>query len=225
MFWFANFTVGASPSLSLLIDTGSADVYLNPGVYRPGSTAEDTGTPFSITFATTNSDGSGTETLTGEVWRDVVGISGDSTLTVPNQELGNTTSPSTPSFPHDGLVGFAFGSAFNGTPWFLNLCSEKKVDECRFGLAYRTDGTGEQYFGFVAPEYKDKLSVAPLDETIPGVGDSSWSIIMDVAIDNKVVANLTNQPSSRIAGPRSSMARLMQCAESSPRSTFRAMSR
>lgn len=47
----------------MLIDTGSTDVYLNPGVYDPSENSVDTGTNFTITFATTNPDGSGTETV------------------------------------------------------------------------------------------------------------------------------------------------------------------
>jgi cathepsin D len=47
----------------LLIDTGSTDVYLNPGLYTPSSTSQDLNKPFTITFETTNPDGSGTETV------------------------------------------------------------------------------------------------------------------------------------------------------------------
>jgi pepsin A len=47
----------------MLIDTGSTDVYLNPGVYKPSKNSVDTHTNFTITFATTNPDGSGTETV------------------------------------------------------------------------------------------------------------------------------------------------------------------
>jgi predicted aspartyl protease len=62
-FWFANFTVGSGKNLVLLIDSGSTDVYLNPGVYTPSSTSKDLHQNFTITFETTNPDGSGTETV------------------------------------------------------------------------------------------------------------------------------------------------------------------
>ncbi len=84
-FWFSHFTIGASKDLEILIDTGSADAILNPGVYEPSSGSVDTGKPFRISYATTNPDGSGTLTvsdiciakrnsiilnLTG-IWRDL----------------------------------------------------------------------------------------------------------------------------------------------------------
>jgi pepsin A len=62
-FWFANFTVGAKDDLVMLIDTGSTDVYLNPGVYVPSKSSTNLHDNFTITFATTNPDGSGTETV------------------------------------------------------------------------------------------------------------------------------------------------------------------
>lgn len=62
-FWFTNFTVGASKDLVLLIDTGSCDVYLNPGIYEPGKNSVNEHDDFTITFATTNPDGSGSETV------------------------------------------------------------------------------------------------------------------------------------------------------------------
>jgi cathepsin D len=66
-FWFANFTVGTKSDLSLLIDTGSTDVYLNPGDYSPSNYSIDLHENFTITFATTNPDGTGTETVSRPV--------------------------------------------------------------------------------------------------------------------------------------------------------------
>ena len=62
-FWFTNFTVGASNELVLLIDTGSCDVYLNPGFYEPSKNSVNEHNNFTITFATTNPDGSGSLTV------------------------------------------------------------------------------------------------------------------------------------------------------------------
>lgn len=59
-FWFSHFSVGGSPDLQILIDTGSSDTILNPGVYKKSSTGVDTGKTFRISYATTNPDGSGT---------------------------------------------------------------------------------------------------------------------------------------------------------------------
>ena len=52
-------------------------------------------------------------------------------------------------FPHDGLVGFAGadGAQLDATPFFENLCAQGVVADCRFGLAFGTDGTGEQILG------------------------------------------------------------------------------
>lgn len=49
--------------MEILIDTGSADAILNPGIYEPSSGSFDTGKPFRISYATTNPDGSGTLTV------------------------------------------------------------------------------------------------------------------------------------------------------------------
>jgi cathepsin D len=62
-FWFTNFTVGAAKELILLIDTGSCDVYLNPGFYEPSEHSINENDNFTITFATTNPDGSGSLTV------------------------------------------------------------------------------------------------------------------------------------------------------------------
>lgn len=59
-FWFSHFQIGGSPDLQILIDTGSSDTILNPGVYNASSTGVDTGKTFRISYATTNPDGSGT---------------------------------------------------------------------------------------------------------------------------------------------------------------------
>lgn len=58
-FWFANFSVGASKSLTFLLDTGSADLLLSPGSYNPGPNSQDLHRAVNLSFATTNSDGSG----------------------------------------------------------------------------------------------------------------------------------------------------------------------
>lgn len=56
------------------------------------------------------------------------------------------------------------------------------MDECRFGIAYKTDETGEQYFGYVAEErFEGELSVAPV---IPG---REWATWVDVAYNGEVI--------------------------------------
>jgi hypothetical protein len=91
---------------------------------------------------------------------------------------------SPPSFPYDGLVGFAglYQSAINSPSWFQNLCDGGLVSACRFGLAYKTDNTGVQYFGSVEQSRFDgALSVAPV------VPDTEWATWTDIALDGKVI--------------------------------------
>lgn len=70
-------------------------------------------------------------------------------LTVLNQTMGNTSTfayydvPPLPyANPGDGIVGFCFqgDSVFmpQPLPWFYNLCAQKIIDVCRFGLAFGT---------------------------------------------------------------------------------------
>lgn len=66
MFWFGLFDLGSSRNLSLLIDTGSQDLFLNPGhVYKPGPDAEALNSTFDYSFGTVEADGSGSETVSG----------------------------------------------------------------------------------------------------------------------------------------------------------------
>jgi pepsin A len=64
-FWFGDFTIGGSSNLSMLIDTGFADVIVNPGHYKAGNYSKSFNEAFSNSYWTTSSDGTGT----GTVWR------------------------------------------------------------------------------------------------------------------------------------------------------------
>ncbi|KAL9049016.1 MAG: hypothetical protein Q9162_007429 [Coniocarpon cinnabarinum] len=195
-FWFANFTVGASPSLSLLIDTGSADVYLNPAIYAPSPNSKNLRKPFSITFSTTNSDGSGTETVTGSLYADQVATSN---LSVPQQTLGASNPVSPEPFPHDGLIGFAgqSSSASNSVPWFTNLCQLGIVDACRFGLKFFINGTGNQFLGGVDPEWAASLTRVPISD--------QWIVAGDVTAGSSMVAQdatfITDSGTAVVYGP------------------------
>jgi pepsin A len=57
-FRFGSFDVGNSKNLTLLIDTGSSDVIVNPGLYKGGPHSVDTNSTFTNTYGTTESDGS-----------------------------------------------------------------------------------------------------------------------------------------------------------------------
>lgn len=58
-FWFGSFTVGASFNLTMLIDTGSTDVIVNSGLYKPSTSSLDIYQGFTSTYGTTASDGTG----------------------------------------------------------------------------------------------------------------------------------------------------------------------
>lgn len=64
-FWFADVTVGDSDTaLELLLDTGSADLVLNPCLYTGGPNAVNLQNTFDITYGTTgNSAGSSSQTV------------------------------------------------------------------------------------------------------------------------------------------------------------------
>lgn len=59
------------------------------------------------------------------------------------------------------------------------------MDCCRFGLAFKTDDTGVQYFGEVAQDqFAEPLSVAPLVDDADG--EELWELFGDVAVGGKV---------------------------------------
>jgi len=62
-FWFGEFTVGGSFNLSMMIDTGSADVIVNPGLYTPGAASKNLNQTFVGTYGTTSSNGTGNGTV------------------------------------------------------------------------------------------------------------------------------------------------------------------
>ncbi|KJK77307.1 hypothetical protein H634G_07046 [Metarhizium anisopliae BRIP 53293] len=136
-FWFSHFTVGASPDLEILIDTGSSDAILNPGVYKPSPGSVNANRRFRISYATTNPDGSGTLTASGNVYQDVI-----------TQLSANLT-----------------GSALHGSPFINSLCDQGALSTCRFGLALRPNKTGELYYGTLATDtFTEPLTTVPLTQ-------------------------------------------------------------
>ncbi|GFP58815.1 secreted aspartyl protease 1 [Trichoderma asperellum] len=210
-FWFSNFTIGGSPNLEILIDTGSSDAILNPGIYEPGPNSVNTNTPFSISYATTNPDGSGTLSASGNVYQDVI-TQHDANLTVSQQYLGVVTNPkSPPTFPHDGLIGYAGidSSALNETPFFQSLCDQGSLSSCRFGLALNADETGTLYYGTVATDQfsGDLVSVSISDE---------WIVTGDITVNGRAVRTgasiITDSGTTVIFGPTSQVKTLFQQA-------------
>lgn len=99
--------------------------------------------------------------------------------------LGVVATPlSPPTFPNDGLVGLAGlpSSSLNSTSWFEHLCDAGELQACRFGIAYQTDETGTQYFGYVDEDrFEGPLSVGPVQP------DNEWATFVDIAYNGKVI--------------------------------------
>lgn len=147
----------------------------------------------------------------GKVYKDVITQHG-ANLTVSQQYLGAVTSPlSPPTFPHDGLIGYAGidSSALQQTPFFHSLCDQGSLSSCRFGLALKADQTGTLYYGSVATESfsGSLISVPALDE---------WVINGDVTLNGVTVQRnatiATDSGTTVIFGPTSQVKTLFQQA-------------
>ena len=141
-FWFAHgFNIGDASNLTLLIDTGSSDLLLNKGAYKPSSSsrAYSKVPTFNVTYGSATTTGTGTETVLGDVFTDVVGLG---KFSMPNQVFGvvhNFSLARQVAFPGgDGIIGFSTtqDSYLLATPWFYNLCHAKAFSQCRFGMAF-----------------------------------------------------------------------------------------
>ncbi|KAJ5123149.1 acid protease [Penicillium atrosanguineum] len=178
LFWFGSFDVGSSKNLTLLVDTGSADVIVNPGLYKKGSRAIDINENFTITYATTKSDGSGSGTVTGQMYNDTVKFGSMEA----HQTVGSADG--TALIPADGIVGFAglAVSSFHGAaPFFHSLCQQGQVADCRFGITLWEDGKGTQVLGALDKSlFKGELTTA-------SVVIQEWALYADIALDNKII--------------------------------------
>ncbi|KAI9644565.1 hypothetical protein NHQ30_006586 [Ciborinia camelliae] len=209
-FWFANITIGASKDpVQVLIDTGSADLVLNPGLYKASSASIDLYKSFNVTYGTVTSDsssGSSSETITGSLYNDTVLFQ---SLTLPNQTIGiipsisNTTSTSI--YPHNGIVGLGDPSlsGSNSTPYFHNLCDQHLVSECRFGLALSTNGSGSLTLGALDTDLVSETSLTK----VPIIQE--WATFGDIAVNGKIVEKDAllefDSGSSGIIGPISAI--------------------
>ena len=171
-FWYGNFSIGASTNLSLLIDTGSDDVAVNPGLYIPSSASQNLGQSGALRYGTTEEDGCGSADIAYNTFADCVSQQG---LVAENQTFGDVYATPPPNngtitqFPHDGLVGFAGvtpnETQLGGRPFFQTLCDQGRVEECRFGLAFGTEGVGKQIFGGVNSSlFAGKLETAAVQK-------------------------------------------------------------
>ncbi|KAJ5757802.1 acid protease [Penicillium nucicola] len=177
-FWFGSFDVGRTKNLTLLIDTGSADVILNSGLYKKGPHAVDTNQTFENHYGSTNSDGSGTGVVTGRLYNDTVkfgSLSARQTIGVADPQADGSNL-----IPADGIIGFAGEevSAFHGaTPFFQSLCNQRKVPECRFGITLGCN-RGTQVLGRLDKSlFQGELTTTSIVQ--------EWVIFADLAFNGK----------------------------------------
>lgn len=218
-FWYGTFSIGSSTNLSLLIDTASSDVAINPGLYKPSSHSENLHQTGHLQYATTQADGCGYADIKYHTYSDTVSLAG---LTASNQvfaEVINSTPPNPQTvtvFGHDGLVGFggtlASQTQLGGTPFLQQLCDEGVVKECRFGLAYGTQGRGKQILGGVDISLFDgKLAFSPIN---PG---ATVGITGDVVYKNehgsgklKSQVLVLDSGTANVVGPASQVRKLFK---------------
>ncbi len=126
---------------------------MNPGLYVPTTDSVDLDHKGILGFGTWLSDGCGHADLQYSTHIDTVSFGG---LTIDNQAFASLVENPPKKkifrkkFPHDGIAGMTGRSGLLGHHgWVKNLCTQRKLEECRFGLALGTAGTGKQVFGGV----------------------------------------------------------------------------
>ncbi|OQU97789.1 hypothetical protein CLAIMM_03674 [Cladophialophora immunda] len=171
-FWFADVKAGDGSGMNLLVDTGSTNVVLNAGRYKPSKHSVNTNEPFAVAYGTAEGNGTGSAFINGTLYQDTVTLSG---LAVENQTLGvANASDSSTTYPHDGIIGFGAQrfAADNATSWFHNLCENDLVDECRFGLALSDAASGSLVVGTLGSGLFDgNLTTTPIAEEWFTYGD------------------------------------------------------
>lgn len=167
-YWYASFDIGDSKGLSLILDTGSDYVSVNPRLYKPGSASVDVGEEGVYTYSTMEENGCGSAAVSYHAYEDTMTYEG---LTVKGQSLGASKEmPESPGnytkFDHDGLIGLTLSPASslaNTKSTYLNsLCHQKLIEPCRLGLAFGFDKTGTMALG----PAEDSLFEGPLS-TMP----------------------------------------------------------
>ena len=168
-FWYGNFGLGESRNLSFLVDTGSFEVGIDPGLYEPTSSSKNLHISGTNIYGTVLANGCGIGNISYNAFSDTV-TQGD--LVAKHQHFFEVVAKPAPNnetvtkISHDGIIGFAGNSKkyslIGGVPFFQNICNSGEVAECRFGLAFKTTGSGKQILGGVENDlFKGKLSTFP----------------------------------------------------------------
>lgn len=167
-FWYGSFDIGDSKGLSMILDTASDYISVNPRLYKPGPASVDVGEEGVYSYSTMEKNGCGSADVSYHAYQDTVTYEG---LTVKAQSLGASQEmPESPGhytkFEHDGLIGFTLSPASSlantNSTYFNTLCHEKVIEPCRLGLAFGFDRTGTMALG--APEdglFEGTLSTMP----------------------------------------------------------------
>ena len=201
-FWYGLFDVGNAHNLSLIIDTGSPAVGIDPDKYKPSSASKDLNSSLTIQYITALENGCGVANISGEEYSDRVSVAGLVAQDHRFYKIVKKTPPNNETLtqlPHDGVVGLdnvEYGGDF-GRPLFSQLCKQGQVKACRFGLALGTKGGGEQVWGAVDSElFHGKLSRSPVE--------NEWSVNGSVSANSQVlIRNATIVLDSGTAGVRS----------------------
>ncbi|OLN85417.1 Gastricsin [Colletotrichum chlorophyti] len=213
-FWYGSFDVGLSTNLSLLIDTGSSDLAVNPDRYKPSSASVNLHQEGLLQYITVFENGCGSANISYSVFNDTMSFIN---LTVPLQTFASVKPTSPPdnntltAFPHDGLAGFRGRnvSRLHATPFFHQLCEQGTVRECRFGLALKSDGTGVQLLGQV----DETLASGPFAKaTIK----TEWAVRGDVRVRGQAVAQnqvlILDSGTANVVGPTAQVMKLFDAA-------------
>ncbi|KAK1809749.1 hypothetical protein LTR12_015908 [Friedmanniomyces endolithicus] len=133
-FWYDSFNVGATRNLSLLIDTGSSDVSINPDLYKPSPSSSDLHQDGVLSYSTVEEDGCGTANVAYHTYADAVSFAG---LTACNQTFAVVIAKPPPNigtitqFPHKGIVGFsrtiAKATQLDAVPFFQTLVQRRQL--------------------------------------------------------------------------------------------------
>ncbi|KAK6207694.1 hypothetical protein QIS74_12775 [Colletotrichum tabaci] len=138
-------------------------------------------------------------------------------LTVPIQTFASVKFAPPPDngtvtqFPHDGVAGLGSPkkSGLNATTFFHQLCDQGTVKECRFGLAFKGDGTGVQVLGEVDETlFSGSLAKATIKD--------EWLVQGDVRVGEQVVVKdqkiLMDSGTANVVGPIAQVAKLFETA-------------
>ena len=176
--------VGNSKDLSLIIDTEYQDIYVDPGLYKPTYQSNNLDMPDSKPAKWAFGDTTNLAGFDYGVYSDVVLVQG---LEVTDQKFGYASGNTTVGYPLQETVGLLGGNrstqSFSGTPFFLNLCEQKQIEDYRFGLTLTSPTNGSLILGGPSDEpLHGELNTAPIAD------GHTWGVAGKVIVNEIVVA-------------------------------------